>query len=87
MCMMSLISLILIWAFAHYMLETPLILFFYALMVMFGDVYCLSSINGIVRNAKTFASSGYDDPDLIDDAKSLIERFSSMVKVINALNK
>ncbi|WP_299913375.1 hypothetical protein [uncultured Paracoccus sp.] len=52
-----------------------------------SDPEIISSINGIVRNAKTFASSGYDDPDLIDDAKSLIERFSSMVKVINALNK
>lgn len=44
------------------------------------------ALNGAVRNASLFLSSGYADPDLIQDAKDVLAQFAPLAKIMNAFN-
>ena len=42
-----------------------------------------NALNGIVKYARLFLASGYDDPDLIGDARNLLSQFGPIAKLFN----
>lgn len=44
------------------------------------------ALNGIVKYARLFIESGYDDPELIRDAKMLLKQYTPITQITNSLN-
>ena len=50
-----------------------------------GDQEAREALNGIVRNSKLFLESGYNDPELTEDAESLLKHFEPLARIMNAV--
>jgi hypothetical protein len=44
-----------------------------------------NAMNGVVKYARLFLESGYDDPDLIGDAKNMLWKFAPLAKLFNEM--
>ncbi|XBS68129.1 hypothetical protein ABK905_14835 [Acerihabitans sp. KWT182] len=51
-----------------------------------ADETTKNALNGIVNHARRFIASGYDDPELIDDAKRLLAQFAPIAALTDAFN-
>ncbi|RZN98123.1 hypothetical protein EKG40_31430 [Pseudomonas moorei] len=51
------------------------------------DASTRSALNGIIKYARHFIESGYDDPELISDAKELLKQYVPIAQLTNALNQ
>ncbi|MEH6640575.1 hypothetical protein [Vreelandella glaciei] len=45
------------------------------------------ALNGIVNYAQQFIESGYDAPDLIDDAKTLLKQYTPLAQLTHQINR
>lgn len=51
-----------------------------------SDKTTRDALNGIVKYSKLFLESGCNDPELIEDAKNLLEHFGPLAKLITAVS-
>lgn len=50
-----------------------------------SDKSTINALNGIVKHAKSFINSDYNDAELIKDAKKLLEQYAPLAQLINSL--
>ena len=53
----------------------------------FKDTSTVNALNGIIKHARIFIETGYNDPEMIGDAKELLKQYTPIAQLTNSMNQ